>query len=96
MKKTGVFPRHCFLRRNRFRAPGRQREARGRAPCQAVSPALLLSPFGFLGYIGAGTGSLIIQVVIASLVGGAFVIKIYWRRLADFFRRGGGSEEVGQ
>lgn len=47
--------------------------------------AALLLPFRAFGYIGAGTGSLIIQVVIAGLVGGLFALKIYWRRIKAFF-----------
>ncbi len=48
----------------------------------------------FIGYIGAGTGSLIIQVVIAAFVGGLFVLKVYWRRITGFFKRGKECEEV--
>ncbi len=55
---------------------------------------LLLFPFHFLGYIGAATGSLIIQVVIAAFVGGLFVLKVYWRRITSFFKKGKECEEV--
>jgi len=36
-------------------------------------------------YIDPGTGSLIIQVLIASFVGALFVIKIYWKKVKAFF-----------
>ena len=35
-------------------------------------------------YIDPGTGSLIIQVLIASFVGALFVIKIYWKKVKAF------------
>jgi hypothetical protein len=47
----------------------------------------LLAPVCFLGYISGGTGSMIIQVVIAFLVGGAFVIRLYWRKIKGLFRK---------
>jgi len=46
-----------------------------------------LFPVRLNGYIGAGTGSLIIQAVIAATVGGLFALKIYWRRIKAFFLR---------
>lgn len=48
----------------------------------------------FIGYIGAGTGSLIIQVVIAATVGGLFVLKVYWRRITGVFKKGKECGEV--
>jgi hypothetical protein len=53
----------------------------------------VLFPFHFLGYIGAGTGSLIIQVVIAALVGGTFALKLYWKRIKAFLKRGEEGEQ---
>jgi hypothetical protein len=41
-----------------------------------------------LGYIGPGTGSLVIQVVIATCMGGLFALKIYWKNIKAFFKRG--------
>ncbi|MBK5092964.1 MAG: hypothetical protein JJE48_05555 [Actinobacteria bacterium] len=40
-----------------------------------------------VAYIGAGTGSLIIQVVLASMLGAAVVTRIYWQRIKEFFSR---------
>lgn len=36
-------------------------------------------------YIDPGTGSLIIQFLIASLVGGLFLIKVFWAKIKAFF-----------
>jgi hypothetical protein len=38
-------------------------------------------------YIGPGTGSLIIQVVIASALGAAVALRLYWSRIKGFFSR---------
>jgi hypothetical protein len=35
-------------------------------------------------YIDPGTGSYILQIVIASLVGAAFTLKLFWKRLRLF------------
>ena len=45
----------------------------------------LLLPMRTFGYIGAQTGSLIIQAAIAGFVGGLFLLKVYWRRITAFF-----------
>ncbi len=37
-------------------------------------------------YLDPGTGSIIIQVVIATFVGGMFAAKLYWRRIRTFFK----------
>ena len=40
----------------------------------------------FVSYLDPGSGSFILQILIAALVGGLFVIKMYWKRISDFFR----------
>lgn len=35
-------------------------------------------------YIDPGTGSVIVQAIIAGVVGALFTIKLYWRRLVSF------------
>lgn len=48
-------------------------------------------------YLDPGSGSFILQLLLAALVGGAFIIKTYWRKITGFFRkffsRGNGGEE---
>jgi hypothetical protein len=53
----------------------------------AVLVAAALSPSRACAYLDPGTGSYVVQVVIAALVGSGFALKIFWRRIADFFRR---------
>jgi hypothetical protein len=36
-------------------------------------------------YLDPGTGSYLLQILIAGLVGAAFSIKIFWQRIKDFF-----------
>ena len=41
--------------------------------------------FNIEAYIDPGTGSLILQIVIASLVGSLFLLKVFWRKVKTFF-----------
>lgn len=36
-------------------------------------------------YIDPGTGSLMLQVLIGSLIGGLFLIKVFWSKMKVFF-----------
>lgn len=38
-------------------------------------------------YIDPGTGSLIIQLLIASFVGGIFLLKIFWGKVKAFLKK---------
>ena len=42
----------------------------------------------FLAYIDPGTGSIIVQAVVAAVAGTAIAAKVYWHRILNFF--GGG------
>ncbi len=46
---------------------------------------LILIPRLLYAYLDPGTGSYILQVIIAALLGVAFTIKIYWKKLKSFF-----------
>jgi hypothetical protein len=39
-----------------------------------------------LGYLDPGSGSFILQLVIASLLGAVFIVKAYWQKIKGFFR----------
>ena len=41
-----------------------------------------------LAYIDPGTGSYLIQLLIAAAVGIAFAAKLYWRQIKAFFSKG--------
>ena len=46
---------------------------------------LLVLPRQLFAYIDPGTGSLVIQLIIATFVSGLFIIKTYWRKIKDWF-----------
>lgn len=38
-------------------------------------------------YLDPGSGSFLIQLLIGALLGGAFVIRSYWKKILGFFRQ---------
>jgi hypothetical protein len=46
--------------------------------------ALVLAPPAY-AYLDPGTGSYIFQLLIAAVVGLAFLIKVFWSRIKGFF-----------
>jgi hypothetical protein len=52
----------------------------------SVFGGVLLAKTAF-GYIDPGTGSYVLQVAIAFLVGLAFSVKIFWKKISAFLRK---------
>lgn len=48
---------------------------------------LILLPTNAHAYIDPGTGSIVLQFVIAGLVSGLYVIKKFWSNIKSFFQR---------
>jgi hypothetical protein len=46
-------------------------------------------------YLDPGSGSFILQLLLAALVGGAFIIKTYWKKITGFFRKDSPREKGG-
>ena len=46
-----------------------------------------------LAYLDAGTGSLIIQVLIGIVAGGAVTVKLFWGKITRRFRRNKAPDE---
>lgn len=44
-------------------------------------------------YLDPGTGSIVIQAVIAGVVGALAAVRLYWHRLRSIFRGGNSSRE---
>lgn len=44
-------------------------------------------------YLDPGSGSFIFQLILASLLGAAVVIRAYWKRIAGFFKNRSSKEE---
>jgi hypothetical protein len=55
------------------------------AICFLVMILYLASPSPAYAYLDPGSGSYIFQLLIASLVGLAFLLKVYWGRIRAFF-----------
>jgi len=47
------------------------------------------------GYIDPGTGSYVLQIAIAFLVGLAFSIKVFWKKIVAFLRKLFGAKKGG-
>ncbi len=45
-----------------------------------------LCSFNASAYLDPGSGSYIVQMLIAGAVGGAYAIKLYWQRIVFFFK----------
>lgn len=45
----------------------------------------MIFPYKAYAYIDLGTGSYIIQILIASFIGIIFSMKIYWRKVKTYF-----------
>lgn len=46
-----------------------------------------------LAYLDPGTGSYIIQLLIAGLMGGLFLLKTYWGKIKTLFTKGSPEQE---
>lgn len=44
----------------------------------------LIFPQTIFAYLDPGTGSYILQIVLAAIVGAAFTIKLYWTKVKSF------------
>lgn len=49
--------------------------------------AFLTSPLTAHAYLDLGTGSLIVQVVLAFLFGVGYLTKVYWRKIKTVFSK---------
>ena len=38
-------------------------------------------------YIDPGSGSIMLQMLVAGLLGAAFTLKTYWRRIVSYFKK---------
>lgn len=46
-------------------------------------------------YLDPGSGSYLLQLLIAGLVGSAFMVRTFWSRIKNFFTRNSAEDEVG-
>ena len=38
-------------------------------------------------YLDPGSGSFLLQIILAALLGGAFAIRMYWKKLSGWFKK---------
>jgi len=50
-----------------------------------IATLMLVCSGDAYAYLDPGTGSYVLQIVIAGIVSALFTIKIFWRRVVDFF-----------
>jgi len=55
-------------------------------PPTVVIAALMAFPSTSHAYLDPGSGSYIIQILIAGFVAGSFAIKVYWRKIKAFLQ----------
>jgi hypothetical protein len=48
--------------------------------------AILLIPATAQAYIDPGTGSYVVQLLLAGILGALFALKVFWRRVVSFFK----------
>ena len=59
--------------------------------------AFFFFPMTASAYLDPGTGSMVVQVVIATFVGALYMLKIYWRKVFWIFKRKrNGKDQVGK
>lgn len=51
-----------------------------------IAAILADNPLKPLAYLDPGSGSFIFQLILASLLGAAIVVRAYWRRIVGFFK----------
>ncbi|OGO28812.1 MAG: hypothetical protein A2136_11420 [Chloroflexi bacterium RBG_16_54_11] len=47
-------------------------------------------------YLDPGSGSFLVQLLIAAVVGAGFLIKAYWKKIKSLFTRSGSKKENGK
>ena len=58
-----------------------------------VSALFMLSLRDAHAYLDPGSGSFLIQILIAGLAGAAVAVRLFWANIKSFFKRGSGDEE---
>lgn len=57
------------------------------ATTAAIVTALVIPSVAQAQYLDPGAGSILVQVVIAAMVGVTATVKIYWNRISAFLER---------
>ena len=57
-------------------------------PFWGVMTVVVFSTAPAHAYIDPGAGSMFLQLLVAAVAGGLWTLKVYWRRLKEFFTPG--------
>lgn len=52
-----------------------------------LSVCLILFSKNAFAYLDPGTGSMITQIIIGAVLGLSYAVKVYWRRIVNFFKK---------
>jgi len=52
-----------------------------------VVTIIVVLPMKIYAYLDPGSGSYILQVLLGTLLGGSYLIKVYWEKIKSFFSR---------
>jgi len=52
-----------------------------------IASIIFIAPKFAYGYLDPGTGSYIIQVILAALLGIAVGVRVYWAKIKNFFKK---------
>ncbi len=52
-----------------------------------IIAALLVSERSAYAYLDAGTGSMILQAILAGVAGAVVLVKVFWQRFVAFFSK---------
>ena len=63
-------------------------KSRTTAALVSLAALTLIAPAPAYGYLDPGTGSLIVQVAIAAVIGIGTALKLYWGKVKTVFSRG--------
>jgi hypothetical protein len=94
-KKASVGFEYLYLNKRRVTVMKLKRLMSETSSCAlfAVLASLLLVQEAH-AYLDPGTGSYILQILIASLFGALFMLKVFWGRIVGFFGKGSSESEA--
>ena len=46
----------------------------------------IVFPYNVYAYLDPGTGSYVLQLAIAALLGGLYAVKLFWKRITNFLK----------
>ena len=72
----------------RFRRDSRSTSGAPTLGAVAIGLFVFLRPGEALAYLDAGSASMVFQALIASVLGGMAVAKVYWGKIKTFWTRG--------